>query len=57
MLGARYQYCCSQDAASKNIDAYKVKTYLDMREGIRDVDVIMMLRLQNERMLVMYSFS
>ena len=27
-----------------------VRVYTDMREGLRDVDVIMMLRLQNERM-------
>jgi len=27
-----------------------VRPYYDLREGIRDVDVIMMLRLQNERM-------
>jgi aspartate carbamoyltransferase catalytic subunit len=27
-----------------------VRTFNDMREGLRDVDVVMMLRLQNERM-------
>ena len=27
-----------------------VKTYTDMKEGLRDVDVVIMLRLQNERM-------
>jgi aspartate carbamoyltransferase catalytic subunit len=27
-----------------------VKTYTDMNEGLRDVDVVIMLRLQNERM-------
>ncbi|MDR1229519.1 MAG: aspartate carbamoyltransferase catalytic subunit [Azoarcus sp.] len=32
------------------IDAMGVRTFSDMREGLRDVDVVMMLRLQNERM-------
>jgi aspartate carbamoyltransferase catalytic subunit len=27
-----------------------VRVFTDMREGLKDVDVIMMLRLQNERM-------
>ncbi len=31
-------------------DAGRAGPYYDLREGIRDVDVIMMLRLQNERM-------
>lgn len=32
------------------LDQMGVKTYTDMNEGLRDVDVIIMLRLQNERM-------
>ncbi|MDR1063362.1 MAG: aspartate carbamoyltransferase catalytic subunit [Azoarcus sp.] len=32
------------------IDAMGVRTFSDMREGLRGVDVVMMLRLQNERM-------
>jgi aspartate carbamoyltransferase catalytic subunit len=32
------------------LDQMGVKTYTDMAEGLRDVDVIIMLRLQNERM-------
>ena len=54
MLGADINIVAPKTLLPKNIDAYKVKTYLDMREGIRDVDVIMMLRLQNERMLSSY---
>jgi aspartate carbamoyltransferase catalytic subunit len=32
------------------LDQMGVHTYTDMREGLRDVDVVIMLRLQNERM-------
>jgi aspartate carbamoyltransferase catalytic subunit len=32
------------------IDQLGVEVYHDMREGLRDVDVVMMLRLQKERM-------
>jgi aspartate carbamoyltransferase catalytic subunit len=32
------------------IDSMGVRTFNDMREGLRGVDVVMMLRLQNERM-------
>ena len=32
------------------IDEFGVEVYDDMREGLRDVDVVMMLRLQRERM-------
>ena len=34
----------------KNVEALGVHVYNDMREGLKDVDVVMMLRLQNERM-------
>ena len=54
MLGADINIVAPKTLLPNNIDAYKVETYLDMREGIRDVDVIMMLRLQNERMLSSY---
>lgn len=32
------------------VNSLGVQVYHDMREGLRDVDVVMMLRLQNERM-------
>ena len=32
------------------IEQMGVRVFTDMREGLRDVDVVMMLRLQNERM-------
>jgi aspartate carbamoyltransferase catalytic subunit len=34
----------------EGLDGMGVHTYTDMREGLRDVDVVIMLRLQNERM-------
>ena len=34
----------------KDVETLGVHVYNDMREGLRDVDVVMMLRLQNERM-------
>src|SRR5919206_641538 len=33
-----------------NVEGLGVHVYNDMREGLKDVDVVMMLRLQNERM-------
>ncbi len=33
-----------------DVEKLGVQVYHDMREGLRDVDVVMMLRLQNERM-------
>jgi aspartate carbamoyltransferase catalytic subunit len=33
-----------------DIDKYGVEVYHDMNEGLKDCDVVMMLRLQNERM-------
>ncbi len=33
-----------------NIEQMGVRVFYDMREGLKDVDVVMMLRLQNERM-------
>jgi aspartate carbamoyltransferase catalytic subunit len=34
----------------RNVDNLGVHVYHDMRDGLKDVDVVMMLRLQNERM-------
>ena len=51
MLGANINIVAPQTLLPKDIGSYKVNTFLDMREGIKDADVIMMLRLQNERMV------
>ncbi len=32
------------------IDAFGAEVFHDMEEGLKDVDVVMMLRLQRERM-------
>jgi aspartate carbamoyltransferase catalytic subunit len=34
----------------QHVEKLGVHVYHDMREGLKDVDVVMMLRLQNERM-------
>ena len=34
----------------ENVEKLGVHVFHDMREGLKDVDVVMMLRLQNERM-------
>ena len=54
MLGANINIVAPKTLLPRDIGSYKVNTYLDIREGIKDVDVIMMLRLQNERMVSSY---
>jgi aspartate carbamoyltransferase catalytic subunit len=54
LLGANINLVAPTTLLPRNIDKYKVNIYNDMREGIKNVDVIMMLRLQNERMLSSY---
>ena len=34
----------------KDIEKFGVKTFSNMKEGVKDCDIVMMLRLQNERM-------
>ena len=54
LLGANINLVAPKTLLPRNIDNFKVNIYNDMRNGIKDVDVIMMLRLQNERMLSSY---
>ena len=54
LLGANINLVAPKTLLPRNIDNFKVNIYNDMRDGIKDVDVIMMLRLQNERMLSSY---
>jgi aspartate carbamoyltransferase catalytic subunit len=54
LLGANINLVAPTTLLPRNIDKFKVNIYNDMREGIKNVDVIMMLRLQNERMLSSY---
>ena len=54
MLGANISIVAPETLLPRHINSYKVKIFKDMKEGIRDADVVMMLRLQNERMLSSY---
>ena len=54
MLGANISIVAPETLLPRYINSYKVKIFRDMKEGIRDADVVMMLRLQNERMLSSY---
>jgi aspartate carbamoyltransferase catalytic subunit len=54
MLGANISIVAPETLLPRYINAYKVKIFKDMKEGIRDADVVMMLRLQNERMQSSY---
>ncbi len=54
LLGANINLVAPKTLLPMNIDKFKVNIYNNMREGIKNVDVIMMLRLQNERMLSSY---
>ena len=54
MLGANISIVAPETLLPRYINSYKVKIFKDMKEGIRDADVVMMLRLQNERMLSSY---
>ena len=33
----------------KDLDKYDVETFTNLEEGIKDADIVMMLRIQNER--------
>ncbi len=49
-LGARVRVIAPSTLLPTGIDRFGVEVYRDLREGIRDADVVMMLRLQRERM-------
>jgi aspartate carbamoyltransferase catalytic subunit len=40
----------TEDPAAPDVENMGVRVFHNMEEGIKDVDVVMMLRLQNERM-------
>ena len=45
--------CCGQPPTNlmpKEIEKFGVNTFTDMKKGLKDCDIVMMLRLQNERM-------
>ncbi|MBY7649297.1 MAG: aspartate carbamoyltransferase catalytic subunit [Candidatus Liberibacter europaeus] len=48
-MGARVRIIAPPTLIPNNISDMGVKVFHDMKEGLRDVDVIMMLRIQHER--------
>ena len=49
-MGAEVRCIAPPTLMPNNLEKLGVKCYFDMREGIKDADVVMLLRLQNERM-------
>ena len=50
MLGAEVNIVAPSNLMPKDIEKFGVKTFSNMKEGVKDCDIVMMLRLQNERM-------
>src|ERR1700676_3507956 len=49
-LGARVRVVAPSTLLPPGIERFGVEVFRDMREGLRDADIVMMLRLQRERM-------
>jgi aspartate carbamoyltransferase catalytic subunit len=49
-LGARVRVIAPSTLLPRGIDRFGVEVFRDMREGLKDADIVMMLRLQLERM-------
>ena len=50
MLGAEVNIVAPTNLMPKDIEKFGVNTFSNMKEGVKDCDIVMMLRLQNERM-------
>ena len=50
MLGAEVNIIAPSNLMPKDIDKLGVNKFSDMKKGLKDCDIVMMLRLQNERM-------
>ena len=50
IMGAEVSCIAPPTLMPNNLEKLGVKCYFDMREGIKNADVVMLLRLQNERM-------
>ena len=50
MLGAEVNIVAPTNLMPKNLEKFGVNKFSDMKKGLRDCDIVMMLRLQNERM-------
>jgi aspartate carbamoyltransferase catalytic subunit len=49
-LGARVRLIAPSTLLPSGIDRFGVEVFRDMRQGLQDADIVMMLRLQRERM-------
>jgi aspartate carbamoyltransferase catalytic subunit len=50
MLGAEVNIIAPTNLMPKDIEKFGVNIFSNMKEGLKDCDIVMMLRLQNERM-------
>ena len=57
MLGAEVNIVAPTNLMPKDIEKFGVKTFSNMKDGLKDCDIVMMLRLQNERMTSSYLAS
>ena len=57
MLGADVNIVGPTNLLPKDLEKFGVNIYTDMKKGVKDCDIVMMLRLQNERMTSSYLSS
>ncbi len=57
MLGAEVNIIGPSNLLPKDLNKLGVKIFTDMKKGVKDCDIVMMLRLQNERMTSSYLSS
>ncbi len=57
MLGAEVNIIGPTNLLPKNLEKFGVNIFTDMKKGVKDCDIVMMLRLQNERMTSSYLSS
>ena len=57
MLGAEVNIIGPSNLLPKDLEKFGVNIYTDMKKGMKDCDIVMMLRLQNERMTSSYLSS
>ena len=57
MLGAEVNIVAPSNLMPKDIEKFGVNIFSDMKKGVKDCDIVMMLRLQNERMTSSYLSS
>ena len=50
MLGAEVNIVAPSNLLQKDIEKFGVNIFSNMKKGVKDCDIVMMLRLQNERM-------